>query len=333
MNQKKVTRVVLDAMLSLMIVFEMLIQFTGEFLHEVVGFAFFMTIIVHVVLSAKWVKATARNAKAGKLTARRTALVVVGSLLAVETIVLGVSSVAISGILSSTGFVWPIGTYSQWALVHMLSSYALCATVVVHLAMHWAFLASAFKVPYDPSRRRAISAGVNVMTAAGVLALGVTAAGKMAPQLGGAGQGAFAYDGANGADANSGTDAGDAGGMDGAGGAAAHGVEDGASESAGGAASGSAPSGNFGKSRKKGRSVYSSDSATGSNSGQVPSGSASGSAPGASSGDSESRPLSGGGSSTSNDAGTGASGICTLCRKQCPLSAPKCNKPYEAGLL
>ena len=26
-------------------------------------------------------------------------------------------------------------------------------------------------------------------------------------------------------------------------------------------------------------------------------------------------------------------GTCTLCRKQCPLSAPRCNKPYEAGLI
>ena len=26
-------------------------------------------------------------------------------------------------------------------------------------------------------------------------------------------------------------------------------------------------------------------------------------------------------------------GICTLCRKNCPLSAPLCDKPYEYGLL
>ena len=45
-----------------------------------------------------------------------------------------------------------------------------------------------------------------------------------------------------------------------------------------------------------------------------------------------------GNSGESQDSGSGgsattASGICTLCRKQCPLSAPRCNKPYEAGLL
>ena len=182
MNGKKAIRVVLDTALTLMLVFEMFIQFTGEFLHEVVGFAFFATVVLHLALSAAWVKKTARNAKEGKMTARRTALAVVGSLLAVTMIILGVSSVAISGILSSAGFVWLIGTYAMWATVHAFSSYALCALVVVHLAMHWVFLASAFKVPYNPSRRRAIATGVNTVAALGVLALGSTAVGKIAPQ-------------------------------------------------------------------------------------------------------------------------------------------------------
>ena len=183
MKGKKAIRVALDVALTLMIVFEMLIQFTGEFLHEVVGFAFFATIIAHILLSMLWVKSTARVAKSGKLTARRTALAVVGILLAVATVVLAVSSIAISGLLASAGFVWLIGTYAMWATVHTVSSYALCALVVVHLAMHWAFLANAFKVPYDPSRRRAISTGVNAVAALGVVALGVTVAGKTLPQV------------------------------------------------------------------------------------------------------------------------------------------------------
>ena len=247
MKAGKAVRVALDVALTIMIVFEMLIQFTGEFLHEVVGFAFFATVVIHIALSAAWVKKTAKNAKAGKLTARRTALAVIGSLLAVTTVVLGVSSVAISGILSSAGFVWPVGSYVLWASAHTFSAYALCALVVVHLAMHWAFLASAFKVPYNPSRRRAIATGVNAVAAVGVLALGATAVGKIAPQEASA--------------------TGETGEIE--------------------------PTSATGKSHKKGSS-----------------------------------------SSTANSgSGSSASGICTLCRKQCPLSAPKCDKPYEAGLL
>ena len=70
MKGKKAIRVALDVALTLMIVFEMLIQFTGEFLHEVIGFVFFATIIAHILLSMSWVKSTARVAKSGKLTAR-----------------------------------------------------------------------------------------------------------------------------------------------------------------------------------------------------------------------------------------------------------------------
>lgn len=30
---------------------------------------------------------------------------------------------------------------------------------------------------------------------------------------------------------------------------------------------------------------------------------------------------------------TTASGICTLCNKRCPLSSPRCNRPYQSGLI
>lgn len=292
MKAGKAMRVALDVALTVMIVFEMLIQFTGEFLHEVVGFAFFATVVVHIALSAAWMKKTARNAKAGKLTARRTALAVIGCLLAVAVIVLGVSSVAISGILSSAGFVWPLGSYALWVNVHTVSSYALCGLVVIHLAMHWAFLASAFKVPYNPARRRAISTGVNAVAALGVVALGVTVAGKMAPQV---------------AQAN---------------------AEQSASEptDASGASEPSTNStGKHSGAGKSGKSENSSaGSTTGNSSGNSNSGSSSNSAP--SSGSSQ-------GSGTGAGASSDASGICTICRKKCPLSAPKCNKPYEQGLL
>ncbi|HAM16478.1 MAG TPA: hypothetical protein DCP91_11620 [Eggerthellaceae bacterium] len=252
----KTTRVALDAALSLMLVFEMLIQFTGEFLHEVVGFAFFATLVAHLAFSAAWVKNTARNAKAGKLTARRASLAAVGCLLTATTIALGVSSVAISGILASTGFVWPVGDYSTWAAVHTYSAYALCALAVVHLAMHWAFLASAFKIEYNPSRRRAISRGVTAMAALGVLALGATAAGKVAPQQAGAT------------------------------------AKQPVTESNAGRGSATKP--------RAGGLPSAGDSADG---------------------------------SSISDNSSNSSDVCTLCRKRCSLSAPKCDKPYQAGLL
>lgn len=42
---------------------------------------------------------------------------------------------------------------------------------------------------------------------------------------------------------------------------------------------------------------------------------------------------SGSGSSSSSGSSDSASGTCPLCPKNCPLSAPQCSRPYEAGLI
>ncbi len=57
-----------------------------------------------------------------------------------------------------------------------------------------AFLASAFRVPYNPSRRRAINVSMHTVAAVGALALGVMAASKVAPSAGSgdSAQGSFA---------------------------------------------------------------------------------------------------------------------------------------------
>ncbi len=310
MKGKKAIRVALDVALTLMIVFEMLIQFTGEFLHEVVGFAFFATIVAHILLSMSWVKSTARVAKTGKLTARRTALAIVGVLLALATVVLAVSSIAISGLLASAGFVWPIGTYAMWATVHTVSSYSLCALVVVHLAMHWAFLANAFKVPYDPSRRRAISTGVNAVAALGVVALGVTVAGKTLPQV----ASSVVERETTGFSGDQLSDVSETAPVQ-----ATNEVE-------------VQSSGHGKKSGESGASSSASATAPGSSSSsaapQVSESTNAADADGLTSATTTTVP-----SQSTTESATASASICTLCRKQCPLSAPKCDKPYAAGLI
>ena len=309
MPAKKRFRIVLDVLLTAMLVFEMFIQYTGDFLHEVVGFAFFATVVIHLLLSAKWMKSTGRMAKSGKLTARRTALAVMGMLLAIDMVMLGVSSVAISGLLSSAGFVWTLGSYAMWATVHSFTAYALCALVAVHLAMHWAFLASAFKVPYDPSRRRAISTGVHAVAAVGAVALGVMAVQKLGPSVASASTVGDDSSASEGSQDNT----------------FASPVDDAGSDSS---STTTQPSASKGSAPSKKKSSSSSPSASSSSNASSTS---SQSAPSSGS-ESEQAPQSSGGSSSAQESST-ASGICTLCRKQCPLSAPKCDKPYQAGLI
>lgn len=38
-------------------------------------------------------------------------------------------------------------------------------------------------------------------------------------------------------------------------------------------------------------------------------------------------------STNGNGSDTTVSGICTLCNKRCPLSSPRCNRPYQSGLI
>ncbi|MBQ9021843.1 MAG: cytochrome b/b6 domain-containing protein [Eggerthellaceae bacterium] len=163
----------LDIVLSLLIVFEMFIQYTGNFLHEVVGFVFFGSIVAHLALSNAWMKSTANAISTGRLSGRRRTKLILDIALAVVMVVLVLSSLAISDILYQVGFAMP-GMYEVWDVLHTVSSYMLCVLVVGHLALHWASIASNFKVPYSPARRQAIGSGVQAAAALGMLALGVS---------------------------------------------------------------------------------------------------------------------------------------------------------------
>ena len=169
------TKIVLDIVLTVLLVFEMLIQYTGNFLHEVMGFVFFATIAMHVLLSSAWLKSTAQAISKHKLSQRRRAKVMMNSALAITMIVLVASSLAISDILYQAGLSMP-GAYDVWSALHTASSYLLCVLVVAHLGIHWATIASSLKVPYSPARRQAIGGGVQVAAAFGMLMLGVKGA-------------------------------------------------------------------------------------------------------------------------------------------------------------
>ena len=172
-RMKKTTRIAFDAVLSIMLIFEMFIQYTGDFLHEVVGFAFFATIVAHLLFSRTWMSSTVKAARTGKLPTRRRFKAIIGIALGVCMLLLGVSSIAISQILASFGFSM-VGSYLVWKALHTFASYALCILVVVHLTSHWASLASSLRIEYNPARRQAIGFGVKGVATLGAVALGVS---------------------------------------------------------------------------------------------------------------------------------------------------------------
>jgi len=323
-NRKKAIRIVLDTILTVTIVLAMFIQFTGEFLHEVIGCVFFVALAMHLALSAKWMKGTVRARREGKLHGRRRALGVMACLLAAAMVALGMSSVAISWVLSDAGFVWPLGSYALWETIHAISAYSLCALVVVHLAMHWTFFASAFKVPYDPTRRQAIGTGVKVVATVGAVALGVAAAKEILPRQlaqasGAASNGEPASEGERRFATVSDT------------------AYDGSENSAGGGSSAESNSASI--ERRKREELAQGDA------------SAAASEERAASAAVEESTVEevyyaepeyvGDGvyadADATDDSASGAAtadlGACPLCRKACSLNNPRCDKPYQAGLI
>ena len=167
-------RIVFDIALSALLVFEMLYQFTGNALHEIVGAAFFACIVVHLGFAAKWIGSFARAVGAGTVARRQRRLGIVAGLLALDVVLLGFSSVVISQSLWDAGIDLSfLNPGNIWYPVHTVTAYALSILVIGHLVMHWANVADALKIAYDSTRREAISSALNGVVMVGGIALGV----------------------------------------------------------------------------------------------------------------------------------------------------------------
>ena len=359
-----------DIALGLLLIFEMLYTLTGNVLHELVGVVFFATMAAHLVFARKWSGSMVRSLKERqKLPGEQKARLAIAIALALCAVALAVSSVAISNLLGPSPEYLLSGAYTAWCLVHTVSAYGMCALAVVHLLLHWVFVAKVLKISYNPERRQAINTAMGAV--AGVAAVAIGAAGlqavasfadaPVADQLGEGVPGGRNSSGPNDSGRNgsggNGGEGPDADGdlpADGSNGNNApdsnegeaapsspegseeaapsqrnqrgqrrRGTEEGGDSSSSG--EGSSSNGRNGSNAPDDGSASGSD---GSNDRQPSSGNGSGS-----NGSNGTAPDSGNGSGSNGGNGSSTSDICTLCRKYCPLSAPRCNKPYAAGLI
>ena len=167
-------RIVFDLLLTVVLLFEVLHQVTGTAIHEVVGAAFFVCIIVHLSFSSRWLKRTAGSLRAGELAKRQKRLAIIVALLAIDVIVLLASSIIISETLWGWGIdMTMLNPGKIWYPIHTVAAYALCILALGHLSMHWSTVADTLRVEYDPSRREAIASAVNGVVMVGGIALGI----------------------------------------------------------------------------------------------------------------------------------------------------------------
>ena len=181
---KRQRRTIVDILLSAMLIFEMFYQFTGNLLHELVGFALFFGVALHLLLSKRWIAGTVGALGRTALNRTRKRLLVIAVLLMADVLVLMFSSLVISRTL------WGLGLNLSWmdfggiwTILHTASAYGVCVLAVVHLSMHWITMAKSLRIEYDPSRRRAIGYGVNLVAGLGVVALGMTGAAETAEAM------------------------------------------------------------------------------------------------------------------------------------------------------
>ena len=167
-------RILFDALLTALLVFEMLYQITGNALHEIVGAAFLACIVAHIAFAFKWLKNSVRSLAAGKLAKKQRRLFAMAVLLGIDVVLLAFSSAVISQALWDAGIdLTALNPGNIWYPIHTVASYALSILVVGHLVMHWATIADVLKVRYDPSRREAISSVLNGAVMVGGAALGI----------------------------------------------------------------------------------------------------------------------------------------------------------------
>lgn len=134
-------------------------RLTGENLHEWIGLAFGITLLVHVLLHWRWiVGVTKRFIKGTSWQARIYYLVGVASFIAFTLIIF-------SGLMQSKAVLGTFGLQAPqsffWKMLHSSATKVTIWLAGLHIALHWKWILSAVKKLFQPIPR-VTAAGVPV---------------------------------------------------------------------------------------------------------------------------------------------------------------------------
>lgn len=115
---------------------------TGIGAHEWLGLGVSLVFLVHAAVNAGWVAAALR-ASFKSPNAARTGNLVLDALIAAALAVCAVSGVMVSGAVLPAFGLYAEG-YFFWDPLHAASAKALLALLLVHVAVHWRWLAGFF---------------------------------------------------------------------------------------------------------------------------------------------------------------------------------------------
>lgn len=141
---KNKTKHILDFVMSVMLLFLMAYQVTGEKAHEWLGIAMFVVVVAHNLLNLKWYSVLFK----GRYPFLRIIRTVVNVLLFVAML-----GTMVSGILLNS-YIFPLaihGTMAVARVLHLAGSYWCFVLMGIHLGLHWSIVVSIFGKRTFPS--------------------------------------------------------------------------------------------------------------------------------------------------------------------------------------
>lgn len=153
MKPKVILKIVLDAIMTLALLFLMGYQFWGDALHEWVGVGTFVLFTVHHLLNGNWHKSLLR----GKYTPMRVLALGIDALVLIAMLLQMYSGIVMSRHVFS--FLGIEGGMMLARRLHILGAYWGFALISLHLGLHWNMLMGMAKKRFGlvkPSKGRAI---------------------------------------------------------------------------------------------------------------------------------------------------------------------------------
>ena len=136
-------KLLLDGAITLAVLVSLSPAMTGQAIHEWLGIAVAVPLVVHLLLNWKWIVATTRRFL-GPLQAQVRINYVLNAALFITMTAVIFSGVMMSEVaLRSLGL--SLGRIPSMRLVHNLASTALVWVVGLHLALHWGWVVSAIR--------------------------------------------------------------------------------------------------------------------------------------------------------------------------------------------
>lgn len=168
MKPKARLKIVIDALMTLVLLFLMGYQFWGDVAHEWAGAGMFVLFILHHILNWSWYKTLFR----GKYTPFRIFQLILDLAVFVAMICLMVSGIMLSNHVFA--FLKIHGGISLARLLHMASSYWGFVVMALHLGIHWGIFTGLARKMFKIKESSRVRSAVLFLVSAAIAVYGAT---------------------------------------------------------------------------------------------------------------------------------------------------------------